>query len=414
MRNAVHLPSLILSTVAFVLIGALGAPPEARANKEQKNFVVRPWAYEKINRAHELIGEGKLDKAYETIESLKRRPVNDHEKCLMLQAKSHIFASKNQYAKAATTLREILEIGALPNAALLQSKYNLGQLYMALKRYDDAVKALSAWVREVKKPTGSALYTVAAAYYQAKRPRQAVGFAQRAVSSTKKPKKSWLQLLLSLRFELKQYRQASIVLKKLIAMEPQKKSYWLQLASAYEEMKQSKRALAVMELAYRQGVLDKPREFKNYSQRLMFESAPVRAAKMLEKSIADEQVPKDTDTLKMLANAWIHARERPEAAQVYEQLGSGDSTGKNDLKAAHLYVEMERWKNATASLRKALNKGELDNPGQAHMLLGTVLVNQKRYREARKAFQRAKEFKPTRRTASGWLKYLDEQQQALR
>lgn len=389
---------------------ALGKPTPAHADSEQKNFVVRTWAYEKINRAHELIGESKYDKALGIVDSLKRRPVNDHEKCLMMQARSHIFASKNQYAKAAKELEDLIKLGALPDAALLQSQYNLGQLYMALKKYKLAVRELSTWVAKVEKPSGSALYTVSAAYYQAKQPKQAVSFAQRAVSSTRKPKKSWLQLLLSLRFELKQYRQATTVLKKLIPMEPKKKGYWLQLASAFEEMKQTKRALAVMELAHRHGVLDKPSEIKNLTQRLMFEAAPAKGAKLLEKAIADKQVPKDEDSLKLLANAWTHARQRSEAVKVLEQLGDRDKTGKSDLRAAQLYVEMERWKSATGSLQKAVKKGKLDNPGQAHLLLGTVLINQKRFGEARRAFLRAKEFKQTRRTASGWLAYLEQQE----
>jgi len=72
-------------------------------------------------------------------------------------------------------------------------------------------------------------------------------------------------------------------------------------------------------------------------------------------------------------------------------------------------VEMERWEDAARAVRSAVAKGGLDNPGQAHLLLGTVLANQEQFDAARRAFSEATKFRDTERSAKQWLGYLDKQ-----
>jgi predicted Zn-dependent protease len=394
------------------LLAALLAPAQLRAEEEEQaeqRFVVTPPIYKKLNEAHELIAKGKLDSAMDTLETLSRKRLNDHEKSLVLQAKSHIFAAREKYAEAAKVLEECLALNALPAATLHQSRYNLGQLFLATKKPEKAVQVLQAWIKDVKNPHPSALYTMAVAYTQAKQPNVAVGYAQRAVDGGPNPQDAWLQLALSLRFELKQYSQIPRLLKALLNRHPKKKQYWLQLASAYEELGDSKRALAVMELAYGGGVLERPEEITNLVQRLIANKAPAKGARILKAEMASKRVPENSDTLKLLANAWLHARERKEALESLTRLAKSDSTGKTYLRIAQVNVEMERWEDAARAVRSAVAKGGLDSPGQAHLLLGTVLANQEQFDAARRAFSEASKFRETERSAKQWLGYLDKQ-----
>jgi tetratricopeptide (TPR) repeat protein len=229
------------------------------------------------------------------------------------------------------------------------------------------------------------------------------------VDGSSKPQDSWLQLVLSLRFELKQYAQIPRVLKILLERHPRKKTYWLQLAQVYEELNDSKRALAVMELAYNAGVLETPQERINLVQRLIAQRAPAKGARILEAEMAAGRVPREPDALRLLANAWLHARERKKALDSLALLAKSDSTGKTYLRMAQVNMEMERWEDATRSIRSAVSKGGLDNPGQAHVMLGTVLANQKQFDAARRAFSEATKFPGTRRAARQWLDFLDKQ-----
>ncbi len=400
------------AAVPLLLVGALLSGPAALAEEDEdahKQFTVSPWAYERLSEAHELIGKGKLDKAIDVLDGIERKHLNDHEKSLCLQARSHIFAAKEKFSEAAKVLEQMLALNALPDSTLQQSRYNLGQLHLALKQYAKAIQVFTAWLKKVENPTPAAYYTIAVAYTQGKQLRPALQYAQKAVSGTKSPQDSWLQLLLSLQFQLKEFAPATTTLKTLLGRQPKKKVYWLQLASAYEELKDPKRALAVMELAYRTDVLERPDEYVNLVQRLISQGAAEKGAKVLEDVLRDKKVPENADNLKLLANAWLNARERKKALESLSRLAKLDSTGKTNLRIAQVNIEMERWDEATRALKAAIAKGGLDNPGQAHLLLGTVYVNTQRYDAARQAFSEARKFQQTESSATRWLGYLEKQ-----
>ena len=75
----------------------------------------------------------------------------------------------------------------------------------------------------------------------------------------KKPRESWLNLLMSVHFELNQLRSVLEVCKRLVEIYP-KRSYWLQLSSVYNELGDTRRALASLELAYAQGFVTRSNE----------------------------------------------------------------------------------------------------------------------------------------------------------
>ena len=83
--------------------------------------------------------------------------------------------------------------------------------------------------------------------------------------------------------------------------------------------------------------------------------------------------------------------------------------GELYLRLAEVYVEAERWDDARKALKSALSKGQLDDPGQAHLLHGVALFHAKRSEESKRAFRAASKHVDQRRSTNAWLVHLQRQ-----
>jgi len=283
-------------------IGLSAAPPasaektrEKEKEKERRNFAAGEWAFEKLSAAHEALAEENFDEARALMDQMsKRKGLNDHEKALMWQTYAYIQSSREQYPQAIESFEKCLALDALPEAAMLGTQYNLGQLYMSVERFKDAVRVLEDWLGRVENPSPNAYYLVSMAHVQLEDAKSALPYAKKAVELSKKPVESRLQLLLALEFELKRYEQVAGVLEVLITHFP-KKSYFLQLSAVYGELGREKRALSALELAYIQGLLDRESEILNLAQSYLYHATPYRAAQVLTKGLADGIIEEDSE-----------------------------------------------------------------------------------------------------------------------
>ena len=68
---------------------------------------------------------------------------------------------------------------------------------------------------------------------------------------------------------------------------PTKKSYWMLLSAAYFDLDRDDEARAIVQLAYRQGLLDQEREVRALARLLLANGLPYEAANVLEKGMSD-------------------------------------------------------------------------------------------------------------------------------
>jgi tetratricopeptide (TPR) repeat protein len=412
----------VFLTLALLLATGLALAPAARVRaddpgdraserkKDRKNYAAGEWAFKKLSEAHELLAEEKYDDARRLMDEMSRRKsLNPHEQALMWQTYAYIQSSQEQYDQAVTSFEKCLALDAMPEAAMLGTQYNLGQLYMSVGRYRDAVKVLVDWLGKVENPAASAYYLVSMAYVQLEDVKNALPYAKKAVAADKKPTESHLQLLLALEFELKHYPQVADVLEVLVTHFP-KKNYFLQLAAVYGELRREKRSLATLELAYVQDLLDRESELLNLAQAYLYHDIPYRAAQVLEKGLADEIVSEDAKNWQLLGDAWLHAREYDQALEPLRRAAALAEDGNLYVRIAQVHLERDESRKAMEALEKALSKGNLDNPGHAYLLLGITHTGAKRYAAARKAFAQAGEYEKSRTAARDWMKHLEHQE----
>ena len=188
-------------TLALLVASGIGSAGEASA---KGGYSVGQFAYHRLNSAHEYLAEGKTELARNVLNKMGAElRLNAHEQALMWQTHGHIYATEERYDEAAKAFEKSLAANGLPERTELDTRYNLGQLYMATERFAKAVTTLEAWLKKAKNPSGDAHFLVAAAYSQTKRYEPALKHIRAAIAKNDDPPESWLQLMLFLHVERK-------------------------------------------------------------------------------------------------------------------------------------------------------------------------------------------------------------------
>ena len=411
----------ILRGLVAILVGTgLLCAPQAEAKDEKRREKPKPqtrriestgkFAFKRLERAQKALSEGRANEALKSLEELRAREakLSDHEKAMMWQTFAYAYSNQERYAQAAQAFEKCLATNALPPEAVVNARYNLAQLYLVQENYTKAIENFEIWFRSAENPSADAHHMMAAAYSQANRLRQALPHAKKAVTKLASPKESWLQLLLSLHIQLQQYGDAVGVIKKLIVSFP-KKTYWMQLVTAYTQLEDKKKALATMELAERQGFLTSENEVKNLIQLYLHNDIPYRAAEVIEKAIARGRIPNTVKNQELLANTWLHARERDKATAPLERAADMAGDGNIWVRLGQIHLAQERWGQARAAFGKALQKGGLRDTGNVHLMLGISHASESRWKDARQAFSAAKKYDKTAKSATQWLGHIEEE-----
>ncbi len=377
--------------------------------KSETRKTVSTWTYKRLSEVQEDLGKDRFASALNRLKTLSEKTrLNSHELALVWQMYGFTYSMQGRYVEAAKSFEKCLAQNSLPESTTQHTRYNLAQAYLGSEAFGKAIKELNHWLAGTEKPTAEVYYLLAAAHVQLKKFKSALPYARKAVSMKKKPREPWLNLLMSVHFELNQMRSVLEVCKRLVDLYP-KPSYWLQLSSVYHELGDTKRALAVLELAYAQGFVIRSNELVSLVSLYLDQGLPFKAAQLLEREMDAGRVEGTLNTLKMLSSAWLQARERTRALTPLEKAAALDPKGESAFLLAQVYIESEKWSLAHQAAQQAIKKAELKRPGQVHLLDGIALLSMKKRLKARKAFERAQRFPNEQEAAQQWLNHLKDE-----
>jgi tetratricopeptide (TPR) repeat protein len=410
-RLKVFFSALLSVFLVFALVlGADAADDKKKRAKPQLRRVQAPgpWAAKRIIKAQEALATEQWAEALEILQEMKdRKKLKGIETATMWQFYGFIYSSRNppDYKKALVAFENALKPGALPQATQTATYMNVAQLYVMQERYSDALRTFDKYFANTEDPSPDAYYMYAIALTQKGSTRKAIPWAIKAINASANPKEPWLQLLSSLYFETKQYRKAVSVLEILVARFP-KKNYFIQLAALNNELGKEQRALAVLELAFHQDMLDQDSEYRNLAQLFLAQEIPYQAALVLQKGMRSGTVKKDRKAYDMISQAWLLAREREKAIDPLTRSAARSKKGEAYLRLAQLHLDVANWSAAEAALQNGLKKGGLKKPALAHILLGIAQFNQENWEDARDSFFEAREYEKSKETATQWLKQV--------
>ena len=365
--------------------------------------------YAAVQNAMEMLNKNQAAEAIAKLEKLADTG-SAYEKGLVNYNIGLAYSSKNDYPNAVKAFAKALAANSLPRQQSEQLQYNLGQLYIVTGQHDEGIKTLQGYIASAcGAVSADAHIFLANALVEKKRYQEALPQIDLAISKAKEAKEAWLQMKLAISYEMKDYKACAEALVLLIGRVPDKSDYWKQLSSVFYEMKSDAESVAVLSLAEKQGMLQKPQEIKNlYSVYMMLE-APYKAGTLLEDAIAKNRVPGDEATLGSLADAWINARELPKAESTLKKLAAMSDKGDYYYKLGAMYGDNERWTDSKDMLEKALAKGGLKKPGEVWMRLAVAHYGMKDNPGAVAALQKAITFDESRKQAGEWMKMLTAQ-----
>jgi tetratricopeptide (TPR) repeat protein len=399
----------------MALLVTLPGPAAMAKEKKQKKkqYTVDEIMHKKLTGAMEHLQAERYDEAREALSSSEARAkrLNPYERALIFQILGFVESSLERYVEALDYFEKCLAEDALPEGAQLSTRFNVAQIYLATEQFGKAAETLEIWFKEAENPSSIAFYMLAIAYYQDEKIDRAIPPAKQAVTSSKQPKEPWLQLLAGLYFEKNQYANALGPLTQLVELYP-KKSYWTQLSAVYAQLEREDEALAALQLAYEQGLLDRDRELRQLAQRYLQHGLPYRAALVLEKALSEEQMASDAESWEMLANSWLLAQEQERALEPLAKAAQLAESGDGYVRLGQVHLEREEWELASSALSRGLEKGGLDDSGGVNLLLGIAFYHQNQPQRARKHFGTAQSSESSQKSAQRWLNLMDQESQS--
>lgn len=411
---AFHRSLLVAVFAAGILAAAPAGAAQQEQKKEEKSTFMSPATYNRISRAHDAIEEGKYQSALESLQDLaddvKERP---YEYAVTLQTIGYVYIAQEDFETAVKYYRRALELNALPTEPEKQVVYTLAQLYATLGQFQNTINMLEQWFKTAENPPADAYVMLANAYAALERFKEAYPPIKQALAKADQPKEDWYKLALGIQFELQKYREAAETLEVLIANWPERDMYWRQLSGIYLQLEEDAKALATMALAYERGMIEKGEDILNLVRLYMLNGVPVKAGEVLSKGIQEGKVENTLKNQELLAQAWIQAREFDKGIAALGEAAKLSDDGELFIRQAQLYVSMANWDGVAAAARRALEKGGLDQKktGQAWLLLGTASAEKKDFNTAVEAFNKARGYEDTRRTATQWLNFVQTEQQ---
>ncbi len=371
--------------------------------------------WNRMNKAYELVGEEKYDDAYAAMKALRERTRDNdyYALAILAQAIAQVEWARGDYDAALREFELAVKLNALPNNAHFPLMYQIAQLYFMKERLDESLEALELWFCKVEPEQikASAYVLKASIYAQKEDWREVIKAIDQGIKMEEDPQESWYQLKLAAHFELEQWSEAGDTLEIMIARWPNKKNYWVQLSNTHFKLEDDVKALAVIALAHRKGLLDKQSDILYLSNLYSIQDVPFKAAEVMQQGIEDDIVEASEKYWTMVADAWYAAQEMDKALYAFEQAGEFALDGKVDLRRSYILIDQERWQEASEALGAALEKGGISDrqTGEAYLMKGMAEFNLGNFEQASTNWGRASKFKETKGPAQQWMNHMREE-----
>lgn len=408
----------IASSLLAVLALAGTALPSAVVHAEDNTVQVKQLPKRKtqalsesagraITKAYDLFGKEDYKGALEIL--LDMSPRDGYDKAYVDRFIGTIYYYQEKYDQSLQYLKRSADSEQLNQSEQESALRQVGQMLQQREKWRESLTYLQKWMDYSGKESADVFTMMAQAHYQLKQLDKVVPLADKAIGLYKKPNKNPYVLKLAAYFDRKMYKPMVPVLEELVKLEPKEKQWWMQLGQTYMLVNNTDKALATYDLAYKQGFLDKENEGKVLAQLFASQDVPYKSALIQERFMKAGIIPETEQSLSTLANTWHNAKELDKAIAYYGRAGEAGKEGKHFLKQGNLLLEQEKYDSAITALTKAINAGNLSQPGRAHLALAQAYFFKKSYLDAIKQIRLAKKYDDTKKTATSWEGYVREE-----
>lgn len=399
----------------------MGNATKANSGDRNRGGVHSKALAKNLQAAQIALTEDKIDTAKRELASAsKRRGLKPYDQAVIYQFYGYLANKQDKPKLAIRYFTKAIDLDALLLSQQYTLEWNVAQLEMMEGNFAGALQVLRQWFKKTRRkgspvtPNGGNYYILALCYMNLETPdvRRALRPAQLAVLASDEPQENWLRLLGSIYYQLEKYPEMAEVLETLIETY-NKAEYYKQLSGAYAESGEDRKAFAVMQLAYRMGVLTKDRDLIQLARMYLYNEVPIHAATVLEKGIQDEIVEPTIVVNRLLSDAYIAARESDRSYLPLGNAASQSEDGDLYIRLGQAYIGKQKWREADQALGKGLAKGELTDTGNAHLLRGIARMNLRSWNGAVASFNAASRYEDLETAASQYKRYLKQRRKQV-
>ena len=404
----------LVAGLAVLLSVLLTSPVTAQEKKQRKTketVAMSQPVYEKLMEIQEFVEAEDFASAQAAIKKLQeKKKLSPYEAAQIYNLSAYSYYLQEKYEDAIRVYNKVLAQPDLPEALQQSTLKTLAQLQFTIEDYPKALETIKRLMAVVAEPAADVYMLLGQAHFQMQNYEEAKEPIKTAIAlyrdQGRVPRENWLLLLRVIYWELKDFPNMLIVLEELIEAYP-KDTYVLTLAGVYSELGDTKKQLALTEALYDKGYIDAKKHAVNLANLYLLHGTPYKAARILEKEMAADNVKADVRNLRLLSQAWYSAREDRKAIPPLKRAAAMSDDGELYIRLAQSHLNLEEWTEAADAAKKGLASGNLKRKDTANIMYGMALFNQKKLEQAKRAFAAASKDKRSKRAAQQWIKYAD-------
>jgi tetratricopeptide (TPR) repeat protein len=241
----------------------------------------------------------------------------------------------NDYSSAVKYYQQAIEFNGLHNNMHYQAMLQVAQLLDADGHHDEALKTIDRFLAETKSDDSRALAVKNQILMGMDKPELAIGF-----------------------------------LEQQTAAHPADKKLAMSLARAYQDARQEDKALAQLEKMHKAGMFTESTDY-DVAWRLLANSndGEKKALAMIDEGVAKGILQPSHDTYAYQAQTAYAAGDTDKAIAAWTKGAPLGKNGQSYLNLSQALVDKERFADAKAAARSALDKG-VKKPGAAWQVIG--------------------------------------------
>jgi len=332
------------------------------------------------------------------------------DKAYVDRFRANLYWSLNQQDQAIIMLESAVAQHALVKKEQQQSQRMLADLYLNVGQTNEAIDLYLGLINTA--PDKGLYQNLAQAYYQTQAWTLLIPTADKAIALSAQFNKSVHLLQLSAFYKLQYYKQATVTLTKLTQLYPTEKRWWMQLAAMYNLRQDHARTLSTYELAYARGYLDSTNQIKTLARLRANQGAPYQAAQLLELSLDQSLLAKNSQLYKEIAGYWQLAREHDKAQQYWGKSAQLSGNGEHYLIQAQLLALLGQYDAMLSSLNK-INTQNHKFKAQVALLKIQAAFELKHYQQALTMARLAANYPSAAKRALAWIRMIESKQQSL-
>ncbi len=392
--------------------GAQALSSDKKEKKEKrKTRLVGPSVGKKMGKAFEAYNleaedGSNVDNAITLLLDINAK--KDYDKAYLDYFIGKLYAQKADEKNSIKYIDKAISTDLLNKADQDEGLKLLADLQFQGKQYKNAIANYHNWMEFTGKSDANIWMKVAQSNLQLKSYDKVISAADSAIAALgDKKNKDPYTLKLNAYYERKMFKECIDVLETAVQIFPEVKLYWTQLGQFYAMVEDFPKSLATIDLAYKQGYLDKGAQVIMLASLYAQSEMPSKAASLLEKHIDSGLIKRDDKNIKTLAN-FLHASlDISKAAGYYGELAKMTNDAKHYTKQGMLLNQDEQFTKGIVALKKALDVG-VKNEGRLYQSIAEGYYYLEKYKQAYVYIQKAMKEPKSRRTAKGWAVYIKE------